>query len=207
MGIRVVAGVAPGEPQDVERSVAALRGCTPGVEIVQLGAPGGAGFDELIGHPSDVVVLVEAGAVVAPRCIALLVGALERTGAGMAGPSTNLAWNEQSAVAAVGREPTTVDREAGLLLRRFGYAVRALDPPTLGDFCLAVRSDVVTTIGGADPAYGDGPRWSSSTAPERRRPGTPGSGSVAPMPGADGVTARRPLPPATHRRCWHPSCR
>lgn len=160
MGIRAVAGVTIGEPVDVERSVTALRGTAPpGTEVVRLGATGGAGYDELITHDADVLVLVEAGAVVAPRCIALLVDGMQRTGAGMAGPSTNVAWNEQSAVAAVGREPRTVDRDAGLLLRRFGYAVRALDPPTLGDFCLAVRSDVVAAIGGADPSYGDGPRW------------------------------------------------
>jgi glycosyltransferase involved in cell wall biosynthesis len=160
MGIRVVVGVATGESVDVERSVGALRGSTPpGTEIVRLDATGGAAFDELITHAADTLILIESGAVVAPRCIDLLVAALQRTGAGLAGPSTNLAWNEQSAVASVGREPRALGRDAGVLLRRFGYAVRGLDPPTLGDFCLAVRHDVVAAIGGADPAFGQGPRW------------------------------------------------
>ena len=51
-------------------------------------------------------------------------------------------------------------RDAALLLRRYGSAARTLAPVySLGDFCYAVRREVVDAIGPADPAYGDGPGW------------------------------------------------
>ena len=203
MGIRVVAGIAIGAPVHVERSVDSLRGsCPPGTGIVRLSASGGAALDELVAHPADVFVLIQPGAVVAPRCVDLLIAALQRTGAGLAGPSTNAAWNEQCAVTAVGREPRTLVRDAGVLLRRFGYAVRGLDPPTLGDFCLAVRREVVAAIGGADPAFGEGPRWELDYGDRAAAAGFAGiwvCGAYAWRPSGPGLTVVPPVPARTAR--------
>jgi O-antigen biosynthesis protein len=107
-----------------------------------------------------VVVLLESGTVVGPRWLPPLLAALERPGCGLAGPSTNLAWNEQAAFPNARGDASAIQRDAALALRRFGTAARSLEPLySLGDFCYAVRREVVETIGLAEPAYGVGPCW------------------------------------------------
>ena len=116
------------------------------------------------------LVLLEAGAIVGPRWLELLTAALTRPGVGLAGPSTNQAGNEQGCVVASGgpgpgpdvggEQLKSVRRDAARLLRRYGSAARTLAPRySLGDFCYAVRREVVDAIGPADPAYGEGPGW------------------------------------------------
>jgi glycosyltransferase involved in cell wall biosynthesis/GT2 family glycosyltransferase len=106
------------------------------------------------------LVLLESGAVVGPRWLPPLLAALERPGCGLAGPSTNLAWNEQAAFPNARGDDAAIRRDGALALRRFGTAARSLEPLySLGDFCYAVRRDVVETIGLAEPAYGLGPCW------------------------------------------------
>jgi glycosyltransferase involved in cell wall biosynthesis len=89
-----------------------------------------------------VVVLLESGAVPAAGALDLLVDALvSDPGIGLAGPSTNLAWNEQAR-------------------RRPAAALVDLAPlHSLSDFCYAVRREVLDAIGGADEGFGLGPCW------------------------------------------------
>jgi len=107
---------------------------------------------------ASVVVLVESGTVLGPGCLSLLAEALAQPGRGLAGPSTNRSWNEQAVFGGAGL--SDVARTAALARRRFGTAVRSLEPlHSLADFCLAVRREVIEAIGGADEEYGIGPCW------------------------------------------------
>ena len=122
-----------------------------------LGAP--ACFNRLVsGSDAPVVVLVESGTVLGPGCLSLLVEALAQPGCGLAGPSTNISWNEQAVFRGAG--PSNIAQTAALAGRRFGAAARSLEPlHSLADFCLAVGRPVVEAIGGADEEYGTGPCW------------------------------------------------
>src|SRR5690242_5343151 len=75
------------------------RHTDPAVEVRALGDDvGGRAFTRLVtGSSAGVVVLLEAGALVGPRWLDLLCSALARPGCGLAGPSTDRAWNEQAA--------------------------------------------------------------------------------------------------------------
>lgn len=122
-----------------------------------LGPP--ACFNRLAsGSEAPVVVLVESGTLLGPGCLSLLLEALNHSGRGLAGPSTNRSWNEQG-VFSVARA-SEVARTAALARRRFGVAVRSLAPlHSLAEFCVAVARPVIEAIGGADEAYGTGPCW------------------------------------------------
>jgi glycosyltransferase involved in cell wall biosynthesis len=161
VGGGIVIGVAAGELDAVERSCEYVRLHTdPSAELLRLSSTGALAFDELIEHTAGLVVLLEAGALVGPRWLQLLTTAMHRTGAGLAGPSTNRAWNEQASVHALGSDLRGIRRDSATALRRFGHAVRTLRPLySLGDFCYAVRRDVIDAVGPADPAYQDGPCW------------------------------------------------
>jgi hypothetical protein len=155
--------VAAGDPAVVRQSVEFLAVHTPEpVTVLRLQRVGALAFNELIVAEADLVVLLEAGAIVGPRWLELLTAALARAGAGLAGPSTNRSWNEQGCVipsglglaagASAERQLKAVRRDAALLRRRFGSAVRTLIPLySLGDFCYAVRREVIDAIGPADP--------------------------------------------------------
>lgn len=108
---------------------------------------------------ADILVLVESGSVVAPRWLDHLVAALERSPrAGLAGPSTNRAWNEQGAFARASE--AEVERTAYEAERRFGTLTRTLAPLySLGDFCYGVKRAVFDAIGDADESYDLGPCW------------------------------------------------
>ena len=122
-----------------------------------LGPP--ACFNRLAsGTDTAVVILIESGTLLGPGCLSLLVQALARPGPGLAGPSTNRAWNEQAAFCGAG--PSDMARTAAQARRRFGSAARSLEPlHSLADFCLAVRREAIEAIGGADEEYGLGPCW------------------------------------------------
>ena len=138
----------------------ATEAAIAGLGLARSGTPQAAGppacFNRLAaGSDAEVVILLESGAIPAPGAIAKLVRALA-DGAGLAGPSTNRSWNEQAAfpdgddVVATGRRARD----------RFGRETRSLEPLySLGDFCLAVRREVIESIGGADEGYGVGPCW------------------------------------------------
>ena len=125
--------------------------------VEPLGAP--ACFNRLASRShAAVVVLVESGTVLGPGCLPLLMEALTQPGRGLAGPTTNRSWNEQEAFGDA-RAPD-VARTAALALTRFGPAVPPLEPlHSLGDFCLAIKRQVIDAIGAADEEYGLGPCW------------------------------------------------
>jgi len=139
------------------RSEPTLAGLPQWGTAEPLGPP--ACFNRLAARSdAPVVVLVESGAVLGPGCLSLLVQALAQPGRGLAGPSTNRSWNEQAVFRGAG--PSDVARIAALARRRFGTAVRSLEPlHSLADFCLAVGREVIEAIGGADEEYGTGPCW------------------------------------------------
>src|SRR5215469_15912548 len=70
---------------------------------------------------AQVLVLVESGTVFGPGCLPLLVAALDCPGRGLAGPSTNRAWNEQGVFPRA--ESSDVVRTAARARQRFGPAV------------------------------------------------------------------------------------
>lgn len=92
-----------------------------------------------VANDARVVVLLESGCVPAPGWLEALLDALQH--AGLAGPSTNRAWNEQASAPIPGE-------------------VRSLAPlHGLADFCLAIRRDVLDAVGAADEGFGLGPCW------------------------------------------------
>jgi glycosyltransferase involved in cell wall biosynthesis len=108
---------------------------------------------------AEVVVLLESGALVAPRWLDHLVSALESSPrAGLAGPSTNCSWNEQGVFA--NATEWELDDTASEAERRFGTLTRTLAPLySLGDFCVAVKREAFDAAGEADESYGLGPCW------------------------------------------------
>lgn len=109
----------------------------------------------------DIVMLLESGAVPAPGAIDRMVDALvSHARNGIAGPSTNLAWNEQRLLPSATNTPADVARAGKWLAARFGTTTRSLAPlHSLADFCYAVRREVIDAIGGADAGFGLGPCW------------------------------------------------
>jgi glycosyltransferase involved in cell wall biosynthesis len=125
-----------------------------------LGAP--ACFNRLAAlSDADVIVFLESGSIVGPGWLDhLLVALMADQDHGLAGPSTNWAWNEQGVFAGTGGSLAKVARTAEKALQRFGGKWRTLEPlHSLADFCYAVRREVVAAIGAADEAYGWGPCW------------------------------------------------
>ncbi|MBZ5623355.1 MAG: glycosyltransferase [Acidobacteriia bacterium] len=110
---------------------------------------------------SDVIVFVEAGDVPGPKWLEFLLAALDADPVnGLAGPSTNSAWNEQCALPGAGGSLSEVAATACAAAGRFHNAWRGLAPlHSLADFCYAVKREVIRAIGGADEQYGLGPCW------------------------------------------------
>ena len=107
---------------------------------------------------ADVIVLLESGCVRrAGLARGAARGAAPRPGVGLAGPSTNLAWNEQARFRAGGPGDVTGAEEAR---RRFGIGSarsrRCTASPTS-----ASRSGArsIDAIGAADEGFGLGPCW------------------------------------------------
>ncbi len=79
---------------------------------------------------------------------------------GLAGPSTNRAWNEQRVLPRARETAVEVVQSATTISRRFGATWRTLEPlHSLSDFCYAVRREVLVAVGEADEQYGLGPCW------------------------------------------------
>ena len=127
-----------------------------------LGAP--ACFNRLIAYDqAEVVVFLESGVIVTPGWLEHLVEALNADPChGLAGPSTNMSWNEQ-------RLPDAPDATAALdAIEAYAIQVahshhgryRSLEPLySLNDFCYAVQREVIEAIGGSDEQYTLGPCW------------------------------------------------
>ena len=110
---------------------------------------------------SDVLVLLESGVQVAPGWLDRLLAALASDPRnGLAGPSTNNAWNEQGAFPRCANNTTQINATAHEAAQRFGSEVRTLEPlHSLADFCYAVRREVIDAVGAADERYSLGPCW------------------------------------------------
>lgn len=107
-----------------------------------------------------VVVLLESGSLMTPRVLESFIAALREPRHGLAGPSTNLAWNEQGAFRGAAEGDAAIAATARAARARFGNAVRPLTPlHSLADFCFVVRRDVIEAVGAADESYGLGPCW------------------------------------------------
>jgi GT2 family glycosyltransferase len=142
---------------------------------------------------ADALVLLEGGALVGPGWLDYLLAALaadERNG--LAGPSTNRSWNEQGAFRQAGGSLAEVARTAAEARRRFGAAVRTLEPLySLADFCYVVRREVVEAAGAADESYGLGPCWEMDYNIRAARAGFQGVWACSAYVHRAPVTARR----------------
>jgi len=119
-------------------------------------------FNRLFAYAqSDVIVLLESGSVVGPGWLEAILKALDAAPEnGLAGPSTNRAWNEQCVFPEAKGTPDEVAKTAREARDRFGGQWLRLEPlHSLADFCYAARREVIDRIGAADEAYGLGPCW------------------------------------------------
>ncbi len=122
---------------------------------------GAACFNRLAAaSDADLLVLLESGCLVGPGWLEALLAALDADPRnGLAGPSTNRAWNEQGVFRGAGGSvdaiAATAAAAAGL-----GPIALTLEPLySLGDFCYAVGRAVIEQVGAADEGYGLGPCW------------------------------------------------
>jgi glycosyltransferase involved in cell wall biosynthesis len=119
-------------------------------------------FNRLVaGGSADFYVLLENGARVTPLWLERLLEALAASSThGIAGPSTNRAWNEQQIFPGCSGDEPALSRAALEASARFGTAWATLEPlHSLGDFCYVASRAVVERIGAADEGYGEGPCW------------------------------------------------
>jgi glycosyltransferase involved in cell wall biosynthesis len=119
-------------------------------------------FNRLVqSEEADLYVLLENGALVAPHWLEHIRRALAADSShGIAGPSTNRAWNEQLVFADLSPDEASLARAALDAEARFeGVHVPLVPLHSVGDFCYAVKREVVRAIGAADEGYGDGPCW------------------------------------------------
>ena len=188
------------EPSQLEATLAAIEANTPpGFELWLLsdapddvtraslarlshiaqtptgGAPGApACFNRLAeASRADLLVLLESGAIVGPGWLSALSAALTADPAhGIASPSTNFAWNQLAVFPRARTAPADVAATAAEARRRFGDSWRKLTPLwDVGDFCMAVRREVIEAVGPADEAYGQGPCWEMDYAVRAARAG------------------------------------
>ena len=121
-------------------------------QIVTTTRPGGA---------TAFNALLESGARLSAGALDRLVAAIGGEVA-LAGPSTNLAWNEQHQrdAPAAAADASAIDAYAARVARRYGDAWRELTPlHSLSDFCLVFAREPLVALGGADDAYDPGPCW------------------------------------------------
>ena len=133
-----------------------------GARVVRVRGGGAAALNALLGASnSTVVALLENGARVAWGALDRLARVL-RGGVAVAGPSTNLAWNEQRRPDAPDADApdAEVERYARRLALRARAVTRELAPlHSLGDFCYVALREVLLRLGGADEEFDPGPCW------------------------------------------------
>lgn len=119
-------------------------------------------FNRLLRASSaDILVFLESGSIVGPRWLDLILAALEADSRnGLAGPTTNMAWNVQGAFRDKRANAANVAELADQVWTQFGRQWQTLEPLyCLADFCYAIRREVAEAVGGADEGYGLGPCW------------------------------------------------
>jgi glycosyltransferase involved in cell wall biosynthesis len=153
--------LADGPDEATRDALAAMRDVSQSATAEARGAP--ACFNRLAASTdAGVLVMLESGALVGPAWLTYLLAALNADPHrnGLAGPSTNRAWNAQCAFPRAGGEPADVAQTAREAARRFGFTTHTLEPLySLADFCYVVRREVVEAVGAADERYGLGPCW------------------------------------------------
>jgi glycosyltransferase involved in cell wall biosynthesis len=122
---------------------------------------------------AKLIVLLESGTVVGPGWLEALQTALDADPRhGIACPSTNRAWNQLAAFPDAGPTAADIAATVAAASRRYDGTCRSLAPLwDVGDFCLAIRRDVVAAVGAADEAYGPGPCWEMDYAVRAARAG------------------------------------
>jgi len=123
-----------------------------------------AAFNRLLTYDdAAVLIFLESGTAVSAGWLKRIEAALDTTpDIGLAGPSTNYAWNEQQLSDAPGFSASNSEIEAfaAELAVRYGNMLSSLGPlHSLADFAYAVKRAVVDAIGAADEDYGCGPCW------------------------------------------------
>jgi glycosyltransferase involved in cell wall biosynthesis len=79
---------------------------------------------------------------------------------GLAGPSTNDAWNEQQALPDATGDPDGLREAGGRLAAVYGDGLRSLAPlHAPAELCLAVSREALAAAGAADEGFGLGPCW------------------------------------------------
>ena len=142
----------------------AALGSYPEMARLETAVPQGApfSFNHLLCHKNaDLYIFLENGVVVGHGWLDHLLTALQADPThGLAGPSTNDAWNEQGIFRRARGSLADVNQTAETAVTRFGESWQTLTPLySLGDFCYAVRREVIEAIGGANESYGLGPCW------------------------------------------------
>lgn len=135
-----------------------------------------AAFNRLIKHgDAALVAFLESGASLSTGALTRLSNALSETAdAGLAGPSTNLTWNQQRVREAPGFDaiPAAVDAFAVGLADRWGEVAEGTGPlHAVADVCFAITREAITRVGGADESYGGGPCWEIDLAVRAARAG------------------------------------
>lgn len=136
--------------------------------VEPLGPP--ACFNRLARAGADVSVLLESGCLPGPGWLDALLEALDaHPRNGLAGPSTNLAWNQQAAFRGHDGTPEEI---AAAAAARYGAETRSLAPlHGLADFCFAVGRPVIEAVGAADEGFALGPCWEMEYAARALRAG------------------------------------
>jgi GT2 family glycosyltransferase len=118
-------------------------------------------FNRLIAcGPADFFVFLEAGIFLGPDCLSLLINTLnESKEYGLAGPSTNTCWNEQSRLPFDYLKNNYRSLSSQAKNKYEKESAELLPLHSLADFCYLIKKEVVETIGGADEAYGTGGCW------------------------------------------------
>ena len=112
---------------NVAETVIASHGIPRCISPRVVGAP--ACFNRLIGGAADVFIFLESGSLVSPGWLEALLAALDADPRnGLAGPSTNLSWNEQAAFPHGGGTPSEIARTAAEAAERFGRETRVTHP-------------------------------------------------------------------------------
>jgi glycosyltransferase involved in cell wall biosynthesis len=154
----VLVDPAPGEAEGLTRILA-----TRSMNAIAVANPGGAAasFNRLVAQPADIYVFLENDVRPGPGWLDQLLAALDADPAhGIAGPSTNRCWNEQSVARSCGASAQDIERQSESLLERFRGSWQSLAPlHSLSDFCFVVRAEVVAAVGAADSSYAQGPCW------------------------------------------------
>lgn len=118
-------------------------------------------FNHLIRHEGpDFFCFLEAGILLGPNCLSLLVENLENeVHHGIGGPSVNRSWNEQSKIS-VKHHKGNYRETSEIFNKSFKSNFQELKPLySLSDCCYLVKKEVIDVIGFADEAYGTGSCW------------------------------------------------